>query len=196
MRVDVATTLRESIDLARDNTYDVAFIDLNLGDGWGLDLVDTLYQLPSCCAGSIVMTGLPRCMHLPVAFGAGAADFLSKPISASEVPSAALCGLERTHVYRARLRLESRADAHEPACDTLTNRIDRACRAYLLDDVQRTIVHAIVQEEPDKVIADKVGFSVPKVKRVEEFIRRRMGVSTRVGVARAVLTYGGSGTFD
>jgi two-component system, response regulator RegA len=78
----------KAIASARPPAY--AVVDLRLGDGNGLDVVETLRaRRPDCRV--VVLTGYGAIATAVAAVKIGAIDYLSKPADANDITSALLC---------------------------------------------------------------------------------------------------------
>ncbi|MCS6781035.1 MAG: response regulator [Geminicoccaceae bacterium] len=88
--VATAASLGEAYQVAAEEPPDCAVLDLNLEDGHGLQLLDTLKELrPGCRV--VVLTGYDSIASSVVALKAGVAHYLAKPV-APETVIAALKG--------------------------------------------------------------------------------------------------------
>jgi two-component system response regulator RegA len=88
--VATAESLREAYDVAATFQPDFAVIDLNLGDGHGMELVESLQTLrPGLRV--VVLTGYDSIASSIVAAKAGALAYLAKPVKPEEL-AAALVG--------------------------------------------------------------------------------------------------------
>lgn len=65
--------------LASEPEFDLAFVDLGLPDGDGMDLIRPLADLPGGCA-AVVLTGERRLERAVEAMRRGAVDYLEKPL--------------------------------------------------------------------------------------------------------------------
>lgn len=81
----------KAIAMARPPAY--AVVDLRLGDGNGLDVVEALHERrPDCRV--VVLTGYGAIATAVAAVKIGAIDYLSKPADANDVMNALLAGAE------------------------------------------------------------------------------------------------------
>ncbi|HEX2525985.1 MAG TPA: response regulator [Geminicoccus sp.] len=87
--VAAAATLKEAHEQAADSPPDYAVLDLNLGDGHGMELVYTLQELRTGTR-IVILTGYDSIASSLVALKAGAVDYLAKPASADQIVSALL----------------------------------------------------------------------------------------------------------
>lgn len=82
--VATAGSLREAYDVVADFCPDFAVLDLNLQDGYGMELVTTLQELRSGVR-ILILTGYDSIASSLVALKAGAIGYLAKPVQAEEV---------------------------------------------------------------------------------------------------------------
>ena len=79
-----AGSLREAYDVVADFCPDFAVLDLNLQDGYGMELVTTLQELRPGVR-ILILTGYDSIASSLVALKAGAIGYLAKPVQADEV---------------------------------------------------------------------------------------------------------------
>jgi two-component system response regulator RegA len=85
--VAVADSLKQAYDVAAEFEPDFAVVDLNLGDGHGMELVGGLQGVrPGIRV--VVMTGYDSIASSLVALRAGAVGYLAKPVQAKDVVAA------------------------------------------------------------------------------------------------------------
>lgn len=85
--VDVAESVAEAIRTAKTSTPDFAVVDMRLGDGNGLDVIEVINSVnPDCKA--IILTGYGNIATAVTAVKMGAIDYLSKPADADDVYAA------------------------------------------------------------------------------------------------------------
>ena len=82
--VATAGSLREAHEVAADFCPDHAVLDLNLHDGYGMELVGTLQELRPGVR-ILILTGYDSIASSLVALKAGAAGYLAKPVQAEQV---------------------------------------------------------------------------------------------------------------
>jgi two-component system, response regulator RegA len=82
--VDIAETVAEGIIKARQKAPKYAVLDLRLGDGNGLDVIEAIRESRSDTR-VIVLTGYGNIATAVTAVKLGAVDYLSKPADADEV---------------------------------------------------------------------------------------------------------------
>jgi two-component system response regulator RegA len=82
--VATAGSLKEAYDVAADFCPDYAVLDLNLQDGYGMELVGTLQDLRPGVR-IVILTGYDSIASSLVALKAGAAGYLAKPVQAEQV---------------------------------------------------------------------------------------------------------------
>ncbi len=88
--IATAASLREAYDVAASFVPEFAVVDLNLTDGHGMELVETLQELrPGIRV--VVLTGYDSIASSIVATKAGAVGYLAKPVKPEEL-AAALAG--------------------------------------------------------------------------------------------------------
>ncbi len=190
--VGEASGYHEAVALLSSRRFvpDAALVDLRLGDGWGLELVEALADPAVCCAFS-VMTALGG--HTEACLiGAGAVDLLRKP-----APLAALIPVVQATAARSRFVREYRgapptpAPASEPADRearsrrALHNTIAAARVQYTLSEREQEVTRLICREFSDDEIAASLSVSVSTVKRIEKSLHCKTGARTRAGIVRA-----------
>lgn len=79
--VDGARTLAEAVDRLNAEHYDMAFVDLRLPDGDGMDLVRALYHARRDIIDTVIITGWPTEEALKQGLAYGILDFVAKPIT-------------------------------------------------------------------------------------------------------------------
>ena len=84
-------TLKEAFVAATDQVPDYAVLDLNLEDGHGMELVDTLRDMNPGCR-IVILTGYDSIASSVLALKAGAVDYLAKPVAAEAVVAALTAG--------------------------------------------------------------------------------------------------------
>ncbi|WP_114965781.1 ActR/PrrA/RegA family redox response regulator transcription factor [Alkalilacustris brevis] len=84
-----ADTVAEGRDIAQARPPAYAVIDLRLGDGNGLDVVETLRESRPDCR-IVVLTGYGAIATAVAAVKMGAVDYLAKPADANDITSALL----------------------------------------------------------------------------------------------------------
>lgn len=88
--VRTASGVQEALTLAREDSPELALVDLRMDDGNGLDLVRELAALDATTR-IVVLTGYGSIATAVEAVRRGAADYLTKPVDADQI-SAALEG--------------------------------------------------------------------------------------------------------
>ena len=82
--VDTAETRAEAMKLVKAAAPDFAVVDMRLGDGNGLDVIERIREVnPDCKA--IILTGYGNIATAVTAVKMGAIDYLSKPADADDV---------------------------------------------------------------------------------------------------------------
>lgn len=79
-----AQTMRQGLELARENAFDLVLLDLHLPDGYGLDALPDLRNTPSQ-PEIIIITGQRDTRGAEIAFDSGAWDYVQKPFSLSDL---------------------------------------------------------------------------------------------------------------
>ena len=91
--VATAGSLKEAYDVAGEFAPDFAVVDLNLQDGYGMELVGALQELrPGVKV--VVLTGYDSIASSLVALKAGAVGYLAKPVQPEKVIAALLGNLD------------------------------------------------------------------------------------------------------
>lgn len=85
--IATASGLRDAYDVAAEFAPDFAVVDLNLADGHGMELVETLQQLRPGIS-IVVLTGYDSIASSVVATKAGAVGYLAKPVRPEELVAA------------------------------------------------------------------------------------------------------------
>ncbi len=89
--VRTAESVAEGIDEVRRTPPGFAVVDLRLGDGSGLDVIEALHELKPQ-ARAVVLTGYGNIATAVTAVKLGAIDYLAKPADADAVFSALMAG--------------------------------------------------------------------------------------------------------
>ena len=87
--VATAGSLKEAYEVAADFAPEFAVLDLNLQDGYGMELVANLQELRPGVR-IVILTGYDSIASSLVALKAGAAGYLAKPVRAEQVVAALL----------------------------------------------------------------------------------------------------------
>jgi two-component system NtrC family response regulator len=82
--VTCAFTLREGLDQGSKGAYDVVFLDVNLPDGNGLEVLPQIQSMPTS-PEVIIMTGFGDPDGVELAIRNGAWDYIEKPASLKEI---------------------------------------------------------------------------------------------------------------
>lgn len=82
--VKEAGTLKEGLSTAKSGTFDIVFLDLQLPDGNGIDILPSLKTVPSS-PEIIIVTGYPDAESAELAIRSDAWDYLKKPASMGAV---------------------------------------------------------------------------------------------------------------
>lgn len=85
--VELAESAGNAMKACKNEAPDFAVVDMRLGDGNGLDVIETIKSVnPSCKA--IILTGYGNIATAVTAVKMGAIDYLSKPADADDVYAA------------------------------------------------------------------------------------------------------------
>ncbi len=90
-----ALTLKDGLALAREERFDVVFLDVILPDGNGLDALPELQQLANS-PEVVIITGKGNAIGAELAIKSGAWDYISKPASTDQY----LLHMQRVMQYR------------------------------------------------------------------------------------------------
>lgn len=82
--VDVAESVAEGVRITKSSPPDFAVVDMRLGDGNGLDVIQVIKEVNADCK-SIILTGYGNIATAVTAVKMGAVDYLSKPADADDV---------------------------------------------------------------------------------------------------------------
>jgi DNA-binding NtrC family response regulator len=104
--VSQAATLGAAEKLATDLNFDFAFLDINLPDGLGTDLLKK--KILSASTGVILMTALADVAGAVAGMKLGALDYLAKPVNPAEL--AVIVGRARRTRQSARLNEQKREE--------------------------------------------------------------------------------------
>ncbi len=85
--VSTAANPDDALDMVRQRTFDIALLDIKLGSGDGLQLLEqVIAYLPRLKV--IMMTAYPTMASLKQAFSKGAMRYLTKPVDLQELTQA------------------------------------------------------------------------------------------------------------
>ncbi|NPB06510.1 MAG: response regulator transcription factor [Aquificae bacterium] len=84
LSVDVAYGYDEALEKLEQNRYDAYLIDVNLGDGDGVELLKTLRSLKDDTP-TLIISALTDVQSVARGFAAGAEDYLKKPFDPEEL---------------------------------------------------------------------------------------------------------------
>jgi len=90
-----ASTIRQGTELIKKEKFDLVFLDVKLPDGSGLDLLQTIRQLPSK-PEVIIITAVGSLKGAEIAIKNGAWDYLNKPLKKEDI----LLRINRALAYR------------------------------------------------------------------------------------------------
>ncbi|MDQ7056474.1 MAG: response regulator [Persephonella sp.] len=83
-KVDIAPSYEEGAFNTLDNRYDIYLIDINLGDGNGIDLLEAL-KLSEDETPAIFISALKDIKTIAKGFEVGAEDYIKKPFDPEEL---------------------------------------------------------------------------------------------------------------
>jgi len=193
-----APDLRTATASARDNSevFDVAILDLELPDGNGLELVETLRSRPVPCV-SLVLTGQEEVEWARRAAAMGVTGFLRKPVSARLLSSEVAKAIERSREMRAWIN-QSGGEATpvagevlaEAVVDDLAQPSNRPVRTpqeqvrllsqeFGLTERQTEALERVSEGQRDRQIADAMGVSYSRVRQLLAASFGKLGVKSR-----------------
>jgi len=82
--VDVALSMEEAEDLTFDNSYDLYLLDINLPEGSGIELLESL-RFADDDTSTIFITALEDIETMAKSFDLGAIDYIKKPFAPQEL---------------------------------------------------------------------------------------------------------------
>lgn len=91
--VDTAESMTKAIDLLIEYTYDLVILDINLGDGSGFDVLNTIKDLEQDLM-VLILTALDSLEDKVKGLNLGADDYLTKPFHLAEL-TARVSALQR-----------------------------------------------------------------------------------------------------
>lgn len=94
-KADAAGTIRQGLELIENNNFDLVFLDIQLPDGSGLDMLQTIRQLPEK-PEVIVITAVGSLKGAEIAIKNGAWDYLNKPLKKEDI----ILRIDRALAYR------------------------------------------------------------------------------------------------
>ncbi len=90
-----AATIRQGMKLLKKEKFDLVFLDVKLPDGNGLDLLQTIQQIPSR-PEVIIITAVGNLQGAEIAIKNGAWDYLNKPLKKEDI----ILRIDRALAYR------------------------------------------------------------------------------------------------
>lgn len=90
-----AGTIRQGLEMIKKETFDLVFLDIMLPDGSGLDLLETIRQIPEQ-PEVIIITAVGTLKGAEIAIKNGAWDYLNKPLKKEDI----ILRIERALAYR------------------------------------------------------------------------------------------------
>ena len=85
--VDLAESVTQGMAVVKSSPPDFAVVDMRLGDGNGLDVIQTIQERVTHCK-SIILTGYGNIATAVTAVKLGAVDYLAKPADADDIYTA------------------------------------------------------------------------------------------------------------
>jgi len=82
--VDIALSMEEAEDLTFDNSYDLYLLDINLPQGSGIELLESL-RFADDTTSTIFITALQDIDSMAKSFDLGAIDYIKKPFAPEEL---------------------------------------------------------------------------------------------------------------
>jgi DNA-binding response OmpR family regulator len=140
--VDIARSYSEAADKTLNNKYDFYVIDINLGDGDGIDLLKDLRFIDDNTP-AIFISAIRNTSTVVKGFNVGAEDYIKKPFDPEEL------------LIRIKIRLNSKKVLSEINYKDIKikgNRIFKNGKEIELGEVQRNILKAFI-ENPERVLS-------------------------------------------
>ncbi|NPA16402.1 MAG: response regulator transcription factor, partial [Aquificae bacterium] len=143
--VDIASSYDEGAMLTLDNRYDLYLVDVNLGDGDGIDLVKAL-RLSEDETPTIFISALKDISTIARGFEVGAEDYIKKPFDPEELL----------------IRIESRLKKNEEKEIRYRDLVYRGGRFFKKDkeiqlgEVQREILLTLLENRGKVVPKDRL----------------------------------------
>lgn len=190
VRLVEATSVSDALGiLSGDLRIDVALVEFDLSDGWGLELIAPLLGWPHECAGVVAMSARARAdARARCAYSAGAYDLLIKPLSDRSLHATIRGAHDRTLRYRRRQKKATAPKTHETDA-SIKKCLQKASTQFELTPREALAVEAlVVREHSDKEISGVLGISLTATKRLMGVVRTKTGSTTRAGIVRAVLS--------
>ena len=193
--------LAESVAFLEEGEFvpDATVIDLQLDDGWGLQL-DTYLRSHAVQCAYLVLTAYPEHTEHCL-LEARAEDVIDKlrlgtPAGREELVQAVVATVRRTRKIRAKIRgerpepvAEERADELAPRDGrrvSLSRALKRARVVLGLEAEECAVVQGIGEELGDSEIAESTGLPQSRVKRIQKRLREKTEARTRAGILRAI----------
>ena len=183
--VGQAGSLAEGRSVLSTTSADVALIDLDLPDGYGLDLVPALRER-SPDGAAIVLSASRRPESPALAVASGAVGFLHKGMKAAQVVAAirrAAAGEtlftpdEASALMRQAVQYQNQTKTTQQAIDQLTRR-------------ERDVLRALAAGLDNQAIADRLYLSTATVRTHIVQILRKLDVDSRLQAALLAVRYG------
>ena len=180
-----AGTLTEAKAVLATTPVDVALVDLDLPDGYGLDLLPVLREhTPD--AAVVVLSGSLRPETPALAVAAGAVGFLHKSVSTGTIAAAIrqvatgemlFAAAEAVALMRQAAQYQTRTQATRQALEQLTLR-------------ERDVLGALAAGLDNQAIADRLYLSTATVRTHVGQILRKLGVDSRLQAALLAVRHG------
>jgi DNA-binding NtrC family response regulator len=144
--IDAAGSVAEAREQLRKREFDVAFLDLMLPDGSGIDVLRHISE-EGLATEAIVLTGYAALSTAIEAMKLGAYDYLTKPVRMEELEVLVDRAAEKAALKRENLSLRLRLQRHDAVEGLVTD--DPAMKATLatLDRVASTDLPVLIQGE-------------------------------------------------
>jgi len=178
-----------SLSAARDvlprTVVDVALVDLDLPDGYGLDLLSDFHRV-NANAAVIVLTGSVRPESKARAIAAGAVGFLHKESDVHEIMDAIRQVAAGQPLISPRDAMAlMRQAAHHEAKGEATQRV-----LAQLTPRERDVLREVAGGHGDQAIAGRLHLSTTTVRSHVAQLLRKLGVESRLQVALFAIRHG------
>jgi DNA-binding NarL/FixJ family response regulator len=161
--------------LADGAAIDVALVDLGLPDGWGTELLGSIYASNPRAVALVLTSHTDRVLHAR-ALAEGAAGVVHKSADVAEIASA----IRRLHAGEPLVSPREVADAVALAA---ADRRERDSAAHLLAQLtprEHDVLQTLAEGLPDKEIAARLSIGVGTVRTHVNSILTKLGVSSRL----------------
>ena len=144
INVDIAKSYSEAADKTLNNRYDFYVIDINLGDGDGIDLLKDLRFIDDMTP-TIFISAIRNTSTVVKGFNAGAEDYIKKPFDPEEL-------LIRIKARKNAKNIGIEEEISYGNIKIKNERVFKNGKEIELGEVQRNILKAFLQN-PEKVIS-------------------------------------------